>query len=217
MVEMNTLSKRAFTLVELLIVIVITIILIVIVVMNLSEAQIRSNVSRVKADIRKITSAMQSYYIDHRTYMMKKYTDESDSKIFLCIQQDLTTPIAYISQIPNDIFKYGIDGTFVPYPIYGCQYGGRKCCGNFGDILPTFGWVIWSVGPDYIDGIGDLSTPELELYPNRIFKNECRGNDEKNLGIRYDPTNGLTSYGDIIYWSGDWSRWDHHNMAGYWK
>src|SRR5881394_2996609 len=58
-------SKRGFTLIELLIVVAIIAILAAIAVPNFLEAQTRSKVSRVKADMRTFATAVESYAVDN--------------------------------------------------------------------------------------------------------------------------------------------------------
>ncbi|MEO8376979.1 MAG: prepilin-type N-terminal cleavage/methylation domain-containing protein, partial [Candidatus Sumerlaeota bacterium] len=60
--------KKGFTLIELLIVVAIIAILAAIAVPNFLEAQTRSKVSRVKADMRSIATAVEAYRIDNNTY-----------------------------------------------------------------------------------------------------------------------------------------------------
>ncbi|MCA9409592.1 MAG: prepilin-type N-terminal cleavage/methylation domain-containing protein, partial [Candidatus Omnitrophica bacterium] len=59
---------KAFTLIELLVVIAIILILISIALPNFLEAQLRAKVARVTADLRTITTALETYYIDWGTY-----------------------------------------------------------------------------------------------------------------------------------------------------
>jgi prepilin-type N-terminal cleavage/methylation domain-containing protein len=58
--------KKAFTLIELLIVIAIIAILALIAIPNFLEAQTRANVSRAKADMRSLAAAIESYTVDNR-------------------------------------------------------------------------------------------------------------------------------------------------------
>jgi prepilin-type N-terminal cleavage/methylation domain-containing protein len=60
--------KTGFTLIELLIVVAIIAILAAIAVPNFLEAQVRSKVSRVAADMRSMTTALASYYVDNNSY-----------------------------------------------------------------------------------------------------------------------------------------------------
>ncbi|MBN1477342.1 prepilin-type N-terminal cleavage/methylation domain-containing protein, partial [Candidatus Sumerlaeota bacterium] len=59
---------RAFTLIELLIVVAIIAILAAIAVPNFLEAQTRAKVSRVKADIRSVATALEAYIVDYNMY-----------------------------------------------------------------------------------------------------------------------------------------------------
>ena len=61
-------SRQGFTLIELLIVVAIIAILAAIAVPNFLEAQTRAKVSRVKADVRSLTTALELYYIDSNEY-----------------------------------------------------------------------------------------------------------------------------------------------------
>ena len=61
-------NKKGFTLIELLIVVAIIAILAAIAVPNFLEAQVRSKVSRVKADHRSLATAIEAYYVDNNSY-----------------------------------------------------------------------------------------------------------------------------------------------------
>jgi len=97
--------RNAFTLIELLIVVAIIAILAAIAVPNFLEAQTRAKVSRVKNDMRAITTGLESYAVDYN-----KYPPCWDLRInnwinlFLDRLQPLTTPIAYLTSIPPDPF-----------------------------------------------------------------------------------------------------------------
>ena len=64
---------KGFTLIELLIVVAIIAILAAIAVPNFLEAQTRAKVARVKADMRTLATALESYYVDHNNYVPAAY------------------------------------------------------------------------------------------------------------------------------------------------
>ena len=98
--------RRAFTLIELLIVVAIIAILAAIAVPNFLEAQVRSKVSRMKADLRTLATAVESYMVDHNKYppapapWPPDFIPTQEAKTWL-----MTTPVAYINSIPKDIFS----------------------------------------------------------------------------------------------------------------
>lgn len=184
--------KRAFTLIELLIVVAIIGILAAIAVPNFLNAQTRAKVSRVYADQRSIATAVESYAVDHG----RPPIDMDAGATFLALWPEamggrdafyntLTTPIAYMTAIPRDPFIIRIDG------------GGQTGGGVIGDTglayhfssLYDWGkggpawqdgyrWVVRSVGPAqrFLPGV----------YPPL-------GRDTV-----YESSNGLKSYGWIF-------------------
>jgi type II secretory pathway pseudopilin PulG len=96
----------------------------VIAVPNVLESQLRAKVARAKSDLRTLNVALESYFVDHN-----RYPNEGDLGT-------LTTPIAYITAIPNDPYTPG-----QPY-----KY--RKIGDNE--------WVIFSVGPDLQNQNADI-------------------------------------------------------------
>src|SRR5688572_10315766 len=101
--EVTIMSNRssAFTLIELLIVVAIIAILAAIAVPNFLEAQTRAKVSRVKADMRSVGTALQAYAVDHNHYP-PDYIGSVTAPVAayrLRLIFYLTTPVAYITSV----------------------------------------------------------------------------------------------------------------------
>jgi len=102
--------RSAFTLIELLIVVAIIAILAAIAVPNFLEAQTRSKVSRAKADLRSMATALEAYAVDNNNY---PYITDGAAGEWLMpagFPQNrtgpggLTTPIAYVTTAFYDPF-----------------------------------------------------------------------------------------------------------------
>jgi prepilin-type N-terminal cleavage/methylation domain-containing protein len=211
-------KKKCFTLIELLIVVAIIAILAAIAIPNFLEAQVRSKVSRAKADLRSITTGLESYYTAYNHYPPNPDTSTG----FNVTPWQLTTPIAFITSRPKDPFKAGKDITQSTNPalrherffydyytiISAREYmtGGVNVfvlCVDDSGFLPGTnpmafhkygGWLQWSVGPDALfwydsDDFNPSHTMLLTpKYPPWGF----------SFDIPYDPTNGTVSFGNII-------------------
>jgi prepilin-type N-terminal cleavage/methylation domain-containing protein len=97
-------QRKAFTLIELLIVVAIIAILAAIAVPNFLEAQMRAKVSRAKADIRTVATAIESYAVDNNKYPIDGST--TDDQAYWYVPggptvtggvAGITSPIAYLS------------------------------------------------------------------------------------------------------------------------
>ncbi len=103
-------KNSGFTLIELLIVVAIIAILAAIAIPNFLQAQVRSKVSRVQADMRSVATALESYYVDHNEYIPDyRAWWENDERYARYLQRfiHLTTPVAYMTSIPEDAFAEG--------------------------------------------------------------------------------------------------------------
>lgn len=93
--------KRGFTLIELLIVVAIIAILAAIAVPNFLEAQVRSKVSRVKADQRTYATAMEAYMVDWNDYPPFLNVTLSPLTVQILalelVPAYLSTPVSYLS------------------------------------------------------------------------------------------------------------------------
>lgn len=194
--------KSAFTLIELLIVVAIIAILAAIAVPNFIEAQVRAKTSRVKSDLRAVGTALEMYILDHNRYplYMSPWMPSPYQKLSI-----VTTPIAYISSIPKDVFLQGAEsGLFSPpYNLPGDP--NDSFLYNLGTVINGFKvgqtntekgrWSLTSVGPD----------KKLD-WPYYAFDNFYIDDEEGRAGVYlthiYDPTNGTVSGGEIFYRGG---------------
>jgi general secretion pathway protein G len=196
---------RAFTLIELLVVVAIIAILAAIALPNFLEAQTQAKVSRARADMRTIATALESYRVDWPEYPPSRGGDRETDPVhalngygdrctwgFRTISLRLSTPVAYLTWAsPPDPFKRGIsDATGDPYDS-GNPVDLALCYHNiwefaFVDMLPDFyaddvyldygHWRLFSIGPDGRYNVFGAS--DFNWY--------------------YDPTNGTRSSGFIV-------------------
>lgn len=147
--------------------------------------------SRVIADLRSLATGIESYYVDHDAYpafavvpdrkvlgsLDKEYGDGLLLPTFAVMDRNgapyrhLSTPVSYIPTYFIDPFVESPSSTYCYWPD------------------PTnSGWIAWSAGPD---GDFDLTYDFVETTYNP------RTGDKPFYYLRYDPTNGSTSSGDI--------------------
>jgi prepilin-type N-terminal cleavage/methylation domain-containing protein len=72
-------AKGGFTLIELLVVVAIIAILAAIALPNFLEAQTRAKVSRARADLRTVVTALETYRVDWNGYPTYHYSDAANS------------------------------------------------------------------------------------------------------------------------------------------
>lgn len=93
-------KTEGFTLIELLIVVAIIGILAAIAVPNFLNAQTRARVARCYSDMKAISTGFEMYQLDNNSYPYGGGTVWASYFIY----PRLTTPIAYLSSIPLDVF-----------------------------------------------------------------------------------------------------------------
>ncbi len=181
----------SFTLIELLIVVAIIGILAAIAVPNYLNARMRAHIARVQGDLKSCATAIEEYAIDRGSYPF--YNNPIDEVTALSgaaityLPVTLSTPIAYISQLPIDQFPpdFLVDSNTIVLPrpykyvhgydqVYKNQQFVRSHIRihfqNFSGMSSDVMWQVWSLGPD------------------RIVAHD---------GLPYDLSNGIYSYGDI--------------------
>ncbi len=198
-------SLKGFTLIELLIVVAIIAILAAIAVPNFLEAQVRSKVSRAKADMRTLATGLESYYVDANSYPDADTTGMSPA-IKLGVEYSrrtlskLSTPISYLTNaLYADPFAVGSANTnFYGYanaqaalPYLGAV-GVSATDAQKGEFQQNL-WVLQSVGPDRLNFALQQGNPS-QNFP-LAFKALT---DRTDVSFFYDSTNGTISTGDIV-------------------
>lgn len=119
----------------------------------------------------------------------------------------LTTPISYITTVPPDPFVAKDPGPAVEtgkFNVYGIHNRGTS--GTYD--LPFNSWMMWSVGPDLRTQTGGYRKLEMvergEAASIDWDGGQTQGSGTSNYpGLRYDPTNGTVSLGDIYRFGPD--------------
>jgi prepilin-type N-terminal cleavage/methylation domain-containing protein len=179
--------KKGFTLIELLIVVAIIAILAAIAIPNFLDAQVRSKVSRVKADMRTIAVALEAYTVDKNRVPREINTGwyavdlAMYGDAFGILWWGLTTPLPYLTRVDYiDPFQDTTVGNRLDerrYTYHDLVANEKNYATPFWTAAIAFygGWRLGSVGPDRMYGHGFTTSAQLV----------------------YDPTNGTNSLGNI--------------------
>lgn len=166
---------------------------------NFIEAQTRAKVSRARADLRAMATALEMYYVDTNDY--PAWSDDPRQNAFgpeagavrnlrqvptFRMRHDadlmtLTTPVTYITDYFDDPFSPDSMHTFAFYSV------------NPPESNPSApsGWVMWGRGPD--------RTFDLNLnLVSSLYDPAAPDPFEALVEFSFDPTNGTVSRGDII-------------------
>lgn len=210
--------KRAFTLIELLIVVAIIGILSAIAVPNFLNAQTRAKVSRCMADLRAIYTGVELLrqdrgYLpidvwDYNTDEGKKILKEklgnvgaapANARSADMILAVLTSPISYMSAVPIDPFlkktgnnaERGFEGPLTTY-VYIDEDPNIP-----GKDMYFMALMDQQEQSHKLQPIQEHEFALVSVGPDGIIGNSTVVEGNKLRGLPYDPSNGLMSVGDI--------------------
>jgi prepilin-type N-terminal cleavage/methylation domain-containing protein len=169
-----------FTLIELLIVVAIIAILAAIAIPNYLAAQVRSKVAYVQSSFATLAVATENYHIDNNAY---------PPPLTLLY---LTTPVAYMTAVPEDKFATKDDRCDIQRANPGRYYFEFVTKIESGNNHSVWADYYSYNSPFYPDRSGGYIWAPVEWEYKSWGPN---GLDEDS--ICYDPTNGIISKGDI--------------------
>ncbi|NUP90736.1 MAG: prepilin-type N-terminal cleavage/methylation domain-containing protein [Candidatus Sumerlaeia bacterium] len=212
-------TVRAFTLIELLIVVAIIAILAAIAVPNFLEAQTRSKVSRCRADLRSIVTALEAYRIDFNAYPYHRGPGEAGfgemepvhvnngygaprANAFRTIPLRLSTPVAYITTVAlRDPFKRGATD---PAGAPNNRYESGDPTDEAFAYHNIYQYAIQQMTATFYEDDFNRDYGYWRIFsigPNMTYETTARTGTffgQPDLGWLYDPTNGTVSGGYIL-------------------
>jgi len=183
-------KRHAFTLIELLIVVAIIAILAAIAVPNFLEAQVRSKVTRCKADMRAMQTAMEMYRLDNGDYIPDNFSGQQND---VGSYQKLSTPVAYIATVPIS--------PFIETENFATTNGGAQYF-EYWRGVDSSGTTQWDAGSKETGILYRITSfgPDAKTQWHAGFSNypwDIQNRTPAFLNGLYDGTNGTKSLGDL--------------------
>jgi general secretion pathway protein G len=200
--------RPGFTLIELLIVVAIIAILAAIAVPNFLEAQTRAKISRVRADMRSVDTAMQAYIVDYndepKVLNPNALPSGAYSDWWGFVSDLLTTPVSFITSLPTHPFSdETVVGAWVLLdPAHNSQE--NQAYTVIRDTSTAAGWPAGVIVTNLPAQFGTVTVDPIfaEAVESAGYVLYSCGPDNLDAAVygaptTYDPTNGTTSFGDL--------------------
>jgi len=229
-------DRRGFTLIELLIVIAIILILIAIALPNFLEAQLRAKATKSLSEMRTLGTAIESLRTERGVLLIDFWDDHTfeanqrirevfggvghwlppcspthpDGRSMICVLMPLTTPVAYMTSIPDDVLA--------PTPGGGSSgnTGHDEWIGHPGNRTYLYADKESAPGKIHFGSLNDFNTDQFPIIPLPGYLYPLRPDEwvlsgfgpgrENNLSgdsVRrpfvYSPTNGTRSVGSFYF------------------
>ena len=158
-------------------------------VVNFDESDLRTRLARSQAVLQELAVAIEAYNIDNDQYLPSSANSPlGGSTTSSADQRLLTTPVSYLLRPPYDPLRPQATATYFVFAV------GIHSMGTISySIYPHITYMGWSIGPDGVtQASGYRSLPQVR-------SNEALAPPHASNGMRYDPTNGLISAGDIYH------------------
>lgn len=218
-------TGAGFTLIELLIVIAIILILIAIALPNFLEAQARAKLTRARADMRSLGTAIESFRTERGALLIDFWDDQTFQAHTLWLEKlvrigrdpifeyerfeesfyPLTSPVAHIAEVPIDLWAdasrdVGLGGEEQGFSYL--YFDNDSMFPNSSD----HGIEVFEIGSseNFFAGIKPLAEDEFGLLSVGPDRTLGRANlpGLRLRGLPYAPTNGTNSVGELVFRSG---------------